>query len=122
MPTLDLEQNQLEEYIHWECPICGTPCKHKKITRPTSSISAMAMQFNYSVWQHLWNCPRAFEEWHMEAENLIHEGQKSHSKRVRNLIWEDLIEHLAENGVEAQDFERRMLAANQLEDEDSKDQ
>ena len=47
----------------------------------------------------VFSCPRAGEAWHTEAEALTKEMVGSHSKRIRDLIFMDLVEFLAEQGV-----------------------
>jgi hypothetical protein len=81
------------------CPICGTTCHVKRNVRtPTSWASAMAKK--YSV-KDVFTCPNAETPWHDAALAITKEISNTSSKRLANLLQQDLDDLVRENGQSA---------------------
>jgi hypothetical protein len=78
------------------CRVCGTECiVEHNIMGPTCFAAAMS---GSKCLHDRATCPYSDMAWHEEAHELINELRDTHSKRLRSLIEEDLIELLEANG------------------------
>ena len=77
------------------CTICGSKCE---VTRnaygPSSYAGAMARRFDL---HDVFVCPHAGKEWHEQAVRLALAIEETPSKRVAELMRQDLRELVAEN-------------------------
>lgn len=79
------------------CRVCGTECiVEHNIMGPT--CFAAAIGGSKGVLHDFAFCPYHDCEWHEEARELINELRDTHSKRLKALIEEDLMEILEANG------------------------
>jgi len=75
-----------------ECAVCGTVCEVTRNTfGPTSFAAAMAKSFRY---HDAFACPHASEPWHEQALRLVLAIEETPSKRVAELMRQDLADLL----------------------------
>jgi hypothetical protein len=82
---LTTEPDQLEE---WKCKVCNTPTV---VTRglygPVSWASAIAKSFHH---YDVFVCPFADDDWHHQAYRLVVAIEETPSKRIAQLMKQDL--------------------------------
>lgn len=77
------------------CRVCNTECN---VTRDEMGATGFAEAMARSTHKHdRFQCPHSETEWHTYALNLFQESEKTSSKRVRELILQDLADLLNEN-------------------------
>ena len=89
------EPDKVEEI---RCRVCGTECEvDRNVLGPTGVASAIAGHHNY---HDQFVCPNAGERWHYKALRLFVAIEEMPSRRVSDLIQQDLDELLEANAVE----------------------
>ncbi len=89
------EPGQVEEML---CRICGAECRvERNVLGPTGVASAIVGKHSY---HDQFVCPNAGERWHDKALKLFVAIEEMPSKRVSDLIQQDLDELLEANAVE----------------------
>jgi len=81
---------------HLRCPVCGVECTlernvHRRPSSTTYMIAGLHDEFT---------CPRSGEGWHWEAQPYVIEMQRTNSKRLRELIFQDLLDFLTSKGIQ----------------------
>jgi hypothetical protein len=70
------------------CQVCQTECEaQRNVYSPTGWASAMSK--HYSLHDYF-ICPHANEEWHQQALELVGQIEKTPSKRIAQLMRQDL--------------------------------
>src|SRR6056297_474185 len=83
----------VKEEMH--CKVCGSKCEAGKgIEGHVSIATSMA---GIKVKHDQFTCPHYDEEWHYKAYKLLKELEETESKRISELIRQDLDEILKEN-------------------------
>ena len=77
------------------CKVCGSKCEASKGIEGHVSI-ATSME-GIKVKHDQFTCPHYDEEWHYEADKLLKELKETESKKVSELVRQDLDELLEEN-------------------------
>jgi len=77
------------------CQSCGAVCHVERGVSFDRSQYIRAPQGTFDVFK----CPKVNQPWHQEADHYAEEIRKTRSKRLRQLIFLDLTEYLAEQGV-----------------------
>ena len=82
-----------------ECNICGAECLVKRnLPVPLGFIAAMAgLDKPRDKFYDEFSCPNLKEKWHKQAVKLVKEIQKTPSKRIAQLMQQDLEDLLHEN-------------------------
>ncbi|MFQ5913345.1 MAG: hypothetical protein ACE5JS_09190 [Nitrospinota bacterium] len=81
----------------YHCGVCNTKCEVKRnVYGPTTFAEAMAKTFRY---HDLFVCPHRDEKWHEQALNLVQAIEETPSRRVAQLMAQDLEDLLRENGI-----------------------
>ena len=89
------EPGKVEEI---RCRVCGTECKvDRNVLGPTGIASAISGRHNY---HDQFVCPNTEKKWHYKALKLFVAIEEMPSKRVSDLIQEDLDELLEANNAE----------------------
>jgi len=82
-------------YKSLECNICGTECLvERNLPAKSGFIAAMGRMDKP---RDEFSCPNLDEEWHKQAVNLVLEIEKTPSKRLAQLMQQDLEDLLKEN-------------------------
>jgi len=77
------------------CRVCGTKCEASRgVEGHVSMATSMA---GIKVKHDQFTCPHYEEKWHYKAYKLLKELEETESKRVGELIRQDLDEMLEEN-------------------------
>lgn len=83
------------------CRVCGTICSVDRDQKgPTSWAGAMAHK---QTPHDFFYCPHGNESWHQKALDLVQEMGETRSKRVVELIRQDLKDLLREHGIQNTD-------------------
>ncbi|NLX10533.1 MAG: hypothetical protein GXY36_12830 [Chloroflexi bacterium] len=78
------------------CPVCGAECTvERSVERKPSATTYMIAGIHDEF-----TCPRHGEDWHWDAQQYVIEIRRTKSKRVRELIFQDLLDFLASKGIE----------------------
>ena len=84
-------------YKSLECNICGAECLvERNLPAKSGFISAMARMDEP---RDKFSCPNLEEEWHGQAVKLVMEIEKTPSKRLAQLMQQDLEDVLNENKI-----------------------
>ena len=87
------EPDSHEEMV---CKVCGTTCDvERSVIGPTGWAEGMAGRGH---WHDKFQCPHRNSSWHKTALELVMEIEKTPSKRVAELMQQDLDELLDKNG------------------------
>jgi hypothetical protein len=80
------------------CRVCGTNCDvQREVYEPANFVMAQA---KISDLYDVFSCPMAGLEWHEEALKLVQAIEQTTSKRVADLMRQDLADILRENGAQ----------------------
>ncbi len=80
------------------CRVCGAVCDVKRdVYEPANFLMA---QSKISDLYDVFSCPNAGKPWHEKALKLALEIAKTTSKRLADLIQQDLDDLLKENGIQ----------------------
>ncbi|MGR3177488.1 MAG: hypothetical protein ACUZ8E_05490 [Candidatus Anammoxibacter sp.] len=80
------------------CGVCGVKCEvRRNVYGPTGFVSAMAKSFTH---HDLFICPNSDHEWHEQGLKLILAIEDTPSKRLADLMMQDLDELLKEHTVQ----------------------
>ncbi len=79
------------------CHVCNTECDAKRnVYGPTSFATAMAKNFRL---HDMFVCPHADTAWHEQALRLVRAIEETPSKRVAQLMQQDLEDLLGEHNI-----------------------
>lgn len=80
------------------CRVCKTECDVKRnVYGPTSFVTAIAKNFRL---HDMFVCPHADTTWHEQALRLVMAIEETPSKRVAQLMQQDLEDLLDENNIQ----------------------
>jgi|SRR5690554_5333510 hypothetical protein len=80
------------------CKVCGAVCEVKRSVFGATSWAEAAAKSGH-VHDHFY-CPHSGRRWHEQALELVEQMVLSPSKRLRELMWQDLLDLLKENGID----------------------
>jgi hypothetical protein len=81
-----------------QCQVCQTECDiRQNVYGPTSFSTAMARDFRL---HDVFICPHTDERWHEQALQLVVEIENTPSKRVAQLMQQDLEDLLQQNNIQ----------------------
>ena len=92
---------QPNDHKSLECNICGTECLvERSLPVRLGVIAAMAgLEQPRDKFYDEFSCPNLKEKWHEQAVKLVKEIEKTPSKRLAQLMQQDLEDLLNENKI-----------------------
>lgn len=79
------------------CHVCDTKCEVKRNAYgPTGFAEAIGKKFRH---HDLFVCPYRDEDWHKQALGLVLEIERTPSKRIAELMRQDLEDLLRDHGI-----------------------